>query len=174
MKIYRKLKQFPIIFESEDLKNQNYFTISDSLRYNIYSDLKEVNSNIEHHINTESNIRTRMYRLNFMRGLLLIGEFSTHTLVIIYREDNELRAYYTSSFSQLNIPTSIITIINKFVKSHEVKLKNLLFIEKSEFIAKFCIPYEINLNDYDEEVQKKISSEFIKEELAKLNTAENE
>lgn len=173
-KIYKKLNKFPIIFEDDKLKDCNYSPIEITSICHVYTDLKDVKDRIDHFIQHKSKIRTRMYRLHFRRGLLLIRNYEVSIIVIIYKEDGILKAYYLDEYRPENISTSITTIINKFVKAHGIKLKDLSFINREDFMKYFCIPYEIKMNDYEESFQHQISSEFIKEELSKLNTVKDE
>lgn len=185
MKIYKTNKSLPIVFEHESFKDSILVDLKyeHSVSWGNWSTLKDIKEDLPYLLNSINDNSTkvtrkytRMYITLMLRGILCIREkdYSVDYVSIVCKENNKLVAYITSSESIFDVPATIITLSNKFVKAYGVKLKDFQYMEKAEFIKKFCLPFELTLEDYSKEYQKEISSNFLKEEISKLNTVENE
>ena len=100
-------------------------------------------------------------RLVMGRGIISFGNLRG----IIYKENGELKGAIAYN---RHISSSLTTIVNKFFKSYGIKLKDVIALSPEDFANKFLFPVRFGINDLHPNVQKTISSEFLKQEREKI------
>lgn len=82
-------------------------------------------------------------------------------LVVIYTDlkDNTLKAYVDQNYFTYN--PSHKTLINKFLKYYGINpRKDVLFVDNDNAFEVFRLKLDVNMNDYDPNVQKEMSNNF--------------
>ena len=160
--IYKTKEVVPLIFD--------YYP--DTYVINLYDEVHWSNANSTTYWDTQTEINKRFSTYdqtifnNFpiKNGNLYMGRgimYFSSSKAVIYREDGELRGAQTTIWS---VSPGKQTIINKFFKHYGIKLKDVIKLEHDAFVKKFIFPIKFGINDLHPNVQKTISSEFLRQQ----------
>jgi hypothetical protein len=165
MKIYKIKEKTPIIFDHYP-KQESICLVNGTPKTDMHTDsanywgytTKRISDEIANfpdvckiHTSRSGYIKTDYGYLIHNRG----------NIVVIYREGDVLKA----AVNLINPSPAIEDIMKKFAKKYGVKQKNIEIFEPPIFRRTFFTPITFGLRDLDPEIQKKISSEFIKSKL---------
>lgn len=158
--VNNKLKK-PLYFEERDIKyKENIKSDIDEWSYCKISDIKNSPYLIDKEISCK--FAARDITIYKAKGILFT---SFDIICIIVNENEKLKAIVNSTY--INNNNSHKTFINKFIKSYDIKLKDVEVLPNDTLKEQFNYIYMLDLEDMDEEFQKVLSNKFINE--VKLN-----
>jgi len=166
--IFKTKKYKPIIFDDPLYADSISINLRDLFKGSLSLTVKELKERIID-LPDYKMIYFRNGTLHLYNGLLFLTENAhssfTGVVLICKNEKDELVACVYND----NMPASIHTIFNKYIKKFGITRKNTIPITYKEFVKLFSWPIEMGLDDYDENVQKELSNAFINNEKQQLN-----
>lgn len=166
--IYKTKKVIPLIFD--------YYPDKHSINLDEIFGRWGYNSDVESYSHTQAELNKnfnnyaqdmfhkfylRTSNLVIGRGIMRDDWFNA----IIYKEDGELRgALNVCSTCSSGLSAGKQTLVNKFFKSYGIKLGDIILMDYDAFTRKFIFPISFGINDLNVDVQRNISSEFLKQE----------
>ena len=172
--IYKTKETVPLIFD--------YYP--DTYVVDLYDELSwlEVGKTFKSHWHNQAELNS--YFIDFDQTVFNVFSLRNGRLVmgkgiisfenlrgIIYKENGELKGAIAYN---RHISSSSRTIVNKFFKSYGIKLKDVIALSPKDFANKFLFPVRFGINDLHPNVQKTISSEFLKQEREKISVSTEE
>ena len=170
--IYKTKETVPLIFDYYpdthvvDLYEALHWSLGDYEAY--WHTQTELNRLFSHYDQTKFN------KFNLRNGDLIMGKgimYFNSFKAVIYKEDGELKGAQMSTW---DISSGRQTIVNKFFKHYGIKLKDVIELSEGDFTRKFIFPINFGINDLHENVQKTISSEFLRQQRDKIPVSTEE
>lgn len=161
----------PVLFSYDKFSIHPEVNLRNLLQYQAYIDdmrgkLNAFILDIENYYNNKIAIfYFRDFNWMHLPGLLL--DSSRDIIIIVFKENDEIKAYINSDYLYL-YPTRR-TILNKYAKLYGVtKNSNIILKSLKEIHDKFRFDIRISMNDYSPEEMERISKLFIEQELKRL------
>jgi hypothetical protein len=168
MKIYKTSKHSPIIFDEHS--DDKSFDLSPTLHSNYLtsSGLNSANENygIEH-IELSTKVYLRDKNVLIHEGCIAFYYKYPYRFagaaIICHKKVSKLNLmdYYALVFND-GLSSTEKTILNKFLRRYNITRKNVINLNKKEFMKEVLWPIELNILDWNKEVQLEMSNKFIK------------
>ncbi len=175
--IYKTSKHNPIIFDDNPDKSSFDLSKTDNLDWLTLSDLNNKNERygIEN-IRLSTKVKLRDKNVFIHKGCIAFSyknsypeKFSGAAIICHKRTGNlNFMVHYALVFSD-GLSSTEKTILNKFLKRYDITRKNVINLDRKEFTKELLWPVEINILDWNKEIQLEMSSKFIKELREKVN-----